>query len=488
MDRSEAEAIYESGRERCVGVMLELAAVVQQLGARCEQLEERIRRLEEQARRDSRTGSMPPSSDPPKTRQQRRAEARAKAKELWRGERKAGGQPGHPGAGRELRPEDQVDEIVDHYPPACRGCGREFTVDERRPGGRFGRHQVAELPPISVIVVEHRTHRLGCRACGAKTTARLPTGVGGSAFGPNMQAALVTLTARNRISRRGMIELASDLFGVAVSTGTVDAICQRVSDALAGPHAQLHDWVLDQSAVHVDETGWRTAGDGRALWTLTTPDAALFQIAEHCNRQQFQALVGPYPGIVISDRWNGFEHLDPRQRQVCWSHIERDFRRHSEGLAEQKIFGEHGLELTHRVFKAWRAYQHEHRDRDRLGAEIAPIQTELRELLEDASPKSRRTLWHRRFANNLLKVWPALWTFTILEGVEPTNNPAERALRGPVIHRKICHGTTSPGGERFAERAHSAAATCRLQGRSLFTYLRDLLVAHDRGDPFPALT
>jgi len=407
---------------------------------------------------------------------------------LLRGERKAGGQAGHRGTGRELKPEDQVDEIVDHYPEACRGCGRGFSADERRPVGRFGRHQVAELPPISVLLVEHRTHRLHCAGCGTRTTAPLPAGVGSSAFGANLQAALVTLTARNRISRRGMIELARDLFGVSVSTGTVDAICQRASDALAGPHAQLHDWVLDQGAVHVDETGWRTAGDGRALWTLTTPDAALFQIAKHCNREQFQALIGPYPGIVISDRWVGFEHRDPHQRQVCWSHIERDFRRHSEGLAEQKIFGEQGLELTHQVFRAWRAFQHEHHDRDRLAAEIAQVQTQLRALLEDASPKSKRTRWHRRFANNLLKVWPALWTFVTVEGVEPTNNPAERALRGPVIHRKLSHGTRSKDGERFAERAQSAAATCRLQNRSLFVYLRDLLIAHSRGDPFPALT
>ena len=485
MDRAEAEAVYDAGREACVEFLLELTLGYE---AQIARLEERIMRLEQQARRDSLTSSKPPSSDPPKTRQQRRAEARAKAKEVLRGERKAGGQPGHRGAGRELKPEDQVDEIVDHYPEACRGCGREFSVDERRPGGRFGRHQVAELPPISVILVEHRTHRLGCPGCGAKTTGGLPAGIAGSAFGPNLQAALVTLTARNRISRRGMIELARDLFGVTVSTGTVDAICQRASDALAGPHAQLHDWVLDQGAVHVDETGWRTAGDGRALWTLTTSGAALFQIAEHCNREQFQALIGPYPGIVISDRWNGFAHLDPHQRQVCWSHIQRDFRRHSEGLAEQKAFGERGLELTRRVFAAWRAYQHEHHDRRRLKAEIAPIQTELRQLLEDASPKSGRTRWHRRFANNLLKVWPALWTFVTIPGVEPTNNPAERALRGPVIHRKLSHGTSSTTGERFAERAQSAAATCRLQNRSLFAYLRDLITAHTRGDPFPALT
>ena len=140
------------------------------------------------------------------------------------------------------------------------------------------------------------------------------------------------------------------------------------------------------------------------------------------------------------------------------------------------------------MFTAWRAYQHEHHDRDRLQAEIAPIQTELRQLLENASPKSQRTRWHRRFANNLLKVWPALWTFTIIDGVEPTNNPAERALRGPVIHRKLSLGTQSDDGERFAERALSAAATCRMQHRSLFTYLSELIAAHNRGDPFPALT
>ncbi|MGZ6623777.1 MAG: IS66 family transposase [Solirubrobacteraceae bacterium] len=484
MDRAEAEAIYDAGREACVEFILDLAG-------RFAQHEDRLKRLEEQARQDSRTSSKPPSQDPPKTRAQRRAEARAKAKELMRREgerRKAGGQPGHRGAGRELRPEDQIDEIVDHYPDACGGCGRRFDDGQRRRGGRFGRHQVCELPPISVIVTEHRTHQLRCRGCRARTSARLPELIAASPFGPRLQAAVVTLTARHRLSRRGIVELARDLFGVTLSTGSVDAVCQRASDALAGPHLHLQDWVLDQGAVHVDETGWRTRGEGRALWTATTPEATFLQIAEHCNREQFDALIGStYPGIVVSDRWNGYSHLDPNHRQVCWSHLQRDFRRHADGLGEQKTFGEHGLELTGRVFAAWRSYQHEHHDRDHLRAEIAPIQAQLRALLEAASPKSQRTRWHRRFANNLLKVWPALWTFTIIGGVEPTNNPAERALRAPVIHRKVSLGTQSDNGERFAERALSAAGTCRLQRRSLFTYLSDLITAHTRGDPFPAL-
>ena len=485
MDRAEAEAIYDAGREVCVRFILDLAA-------RVERHEERLARLEAQAREDSRTSSLPPSSDPPKSRAQRRAEARAKAKELMRREgeqRRAGGQSGHSGAGRELRPEDEIDEIVDHYPQACGACRRRFAPEQRKPGQRYGRHQIAELPPISVTFTEHRTHQLRCRHCRARTSARVPVDVGGCAFGPRLQAAVVMLTAGHRVSRRGITELARDLFGVTLSTGSADAICQRATEALAGPHLQLADWVLDQGWVHVDETGWRTRGEGRALWTATTTGAAFFQIAEHCNREQFNQLVGTsYPGIVVSDRWNGYEHLDPARRQVCWSHIQRDFRRHCEGLAEQKIFGAQGLKLTRRVFAAWRAYQHEHHDRAQLQSEIEPIQTQLRQLLQDASPKSKRTRWHLRFANNLLKVWPALWTFTTHPGIEPTNNPAERALRSPVIHRKISLGTQSKNGERFAERAQSAAATCRIQRRSLFTYLTELLTAHNRGDPFPALT
>jgi transposase len=482
MERAEAEAVYDAGREACVEFLLELTARHERQIAR---LEARIERLEEQIRRNSRNSSKPPSSDPPKTRQQWRAEARAKAKELLEAEgerRKAGGQPGHRGSGRKLAPGDQVDEIVDHYPEACRGCGREFTEDERRPARRFGRHQVSELPSIAVVVSEHRTHRLRCPHCRAKTTA-----FWGSAFGPRLEAAVVTMSARNRISRRDMSELASELFGLSLASGTVDAICQRASAALAAPHERLAASVLASPALNVDETGWRTAGDARALWTATTPTAALFRVADDRHRDRLAEPIGAdYEGIVCSDRWWAYDHLDPDCRQACWEHLKRDFTRHAEGLAEQKAFGEAGLELTGRLFGAWRAFE-AHQDRRRLKRELTPIQAELRTLCERAGRKSKRTRHHRVFANNLLKIWPALWTFVAVDGVEPTNNAAERSLRGPVIHRKLSHGTRSDGGERFIERALSASVTCRLQGRSLFAYLSDLFTANSRGDPLPAL-
>lgn len=356
MERAEAEAVYDAGREACVEFIVELAARYERQIAR---LEARIERLEEQLRQNSRNSSRPPSTDPPKTRQERRAEARAKAKEQRRSERErreAGGQPGHPGSGRRLKPEDQVDEIVDHYPECCRGCGHRFGDDEREPTRRFGRHQVAELPEIAVVVSEHRTHRLRCPACRARTSAELPAELGGSAFGPRLRAAVVTMSARNRISRRDMAELASDLFGLDMSVGTVDAICRRASAALAEPHERLTAWVLAAPALNVDETGWRTAGNARTLWTATTPQAAIFRVAEDRHRDRLCELIGTdYEGIVCSDRWWAYDHLDPECRQACWEHLKRDFTRHSEGLAEQKAFGEGGVRLAKRVASvSWR--------------------------------------------------------------------------------------------------------------------------------------
>jgi hypothetical protein len=212
----------------------------------------------------------------------------------------------------------------------------------------------------------------------------------------------------------------------------------------------LVESVLSASAVNVDETGWFTAHEPRTLWTAVTSWAAIFRVAEDRHRDRLEELIGPqFKGILGSDRWWAYAHIDPESRQACWEHIKRDFHRHSEGLAEQKEFGTAGLELTKRLFKTWRSFQG-HQDRERLIGEMQPIQDELRVLLERAARKSKRTRLHRRFANNLLKIWPALFTFVTVESVEPTNNAAERALRGPVIHRKLSHGTQSEDGETFS--------------------------------------
>lgn len=484
LEREDAERIALAGgepaRELVLGLLDQLA-----------KLQGRVGRLEEQSRRSSRNSSSPPSQDQPKTRAERRREAARKAKAWSKREgekRKQGAQPGHKGSGRKLLPEDQMNEFRDHYPDCCSGCGREFQEQEKTPGETFGRHQVADLPPIAIVYTEHRTHHLPCPSCGKATAGKLPVEVAGSPFGAGVQAAVVTLTARNRVSRRDMSELAWELFGLGISTGAVDAICQRAAAALQDPHEQLVAEVLLSSAVNIDETGWFTEHEPRTMWTATTPSAAIFRICEDRHRDRLEELIGTdFTGIVCSDRWWAYDLLDPESRQACWEHIKRDFFKHSEGLAEQKEFGTAGLALTKRLFKTWHAFE-EHHDRARLIAEMKPIQDELRTLLEHAGRDSKRTRLHRRFANNLLKIWPALFTFVTVEGVQPTNNAAERSLRGPVIYRKLSHGTQSEDGETFIERALSVSVTCRLQTRSMFAYMRELLTAHARGDPLPTLT
>ncbi len=182
-----------------------------------------------------------------------------------------------------------------------------------------------------------------------------------------------------------------------------------------------------------------------------------------------------------------YDYLDPKRRQLCWAHLVRDFTAHSEGLGAQKQFGLAGLEIAERMFQIWDEFRRDG-DRAQMLTRIGPLKEELRALLTQAALKSAKTKRYRIFAGNLLKRWPALWTFATVPGVEPTNNHAERGLRGAVIYRKLSLGSQSAQGERTLERLLSASVTCRLRRRSLFLYLTDVLTAKIRGDPIPLLT
>jgi len=474
MERAEAEAILDGDRETALALLMRIDELIEAN----RRLEARVAELEQRLSRSSRNSSLPPSADPPSAPPRPRQAASG---------RERGGQPGHKGTSRLLLTLERVDEVVEHWPRRCR-CGHVFCTTEREAVGEPARHQVAELPPTAVILSEHRLQRLRCPDCGATTRAQLPAGVPPGAFGPRLQAAVATLSVRNRVSRRDTTELLRELFGAALSTGSIDAIVQHAGEALAEPHAQLADQIRSASAVNIDETGWRLRGGKRTLWGALTCRAAVFRIAEGRHRREAQALLGEeFAGIACSDRWWAYDYLDPERRQLCWAHLVRDFTAHSEGLGAQKEFGAAGLRVTGRLFAAWDECRWD-ADRARLSERIGPLQEELRALLEEAARKSTKTRYHRPFAKNLLKRWPALWTFASVPGVEPTNNHAERGLRGAVIYRKLSLGSQSEEGERTIERLLSASVTCRLQGRSLFAYLSDVLAAKIRGDPIPLLT
>ena len=474
MERAEAEAILDGERETAVAVLLRVGELIEAN----RRLEARVDELEQRLNRSSRNSSLPPSQDPPS--------APPRPQQAASGRRR-GGQAGHEGRNRPLLPLEQVDELLEHWPQRCHACARVFREEERNDAAAPQRHQVSELPPIAVRVSEHRLHRLRCPACAACTRAQLPAEVSRAAFGHRLQASVATLAVRNRVSRRDTVELVRDLFGADLSTGAVDAIVSRAGEALALPYAELRRHLREAPAVNIDETGWRLRGGRRALWGAITPLAAVFRVAPDRHQREAKTLLGEgFQGVACSDRWWAYNYLEPGRRQVCWSHLVRDFTAQSEGLEPEQSFGAAGLEIAARLFQAWHGFQ-ANGDRTQLIERVAPLRDELKQLLERCAGKSAKYKRTRGLARNLLKIWPALWTFSEVDGVEPTNNAAERALRGPVIHRKLSLGSQSEDGEHTIERLLSASVTCRLQHRSLFAYLTDVLNAKARGDPIPSL-
>jgi transposase len=422
VDRVEAEAIYDAGREVVVAVLLRMDEQIRRLEERVVRQDERIAELERRLSRSSRNSSAPPSSDPP---------SRPKRSKDSSG-RKRGAQDGHEGHGRSLLPAWAVDEVVEHWPSRCR-CGHVFGESEHVAVGSPARHQVEELPPINVKVTEHRAQRLRCPECGQRTRAKLPDEVARSCFGARLEAAVTTLSVRNRVSRDDAVELIEELFGARISSGTVDAILTRAASALAEAHDDLLDRLRSAPALNMDETGWRTAGERRALWGIFDSRHAYFSVESDRGEDHAKKLLAGTKAIVTSDRWWAYTHLPLRRRQLCWAHLRRDFKAHAEGLAAEREFGEHGLALCERVFWAWEVFTHTS-DRRELKRTIRSLQRTYKPIIRSYAAKRARNKRCRGMAKNLLKAWPALWTFAGHEGVQPTNNHAE--VRHEVTRNK----------------------------------------------------
>ncbi|MGH2745812.1 MAG: IS66 family transposase, partial [Thermoleophilaceae bacterium] len=432
MERAEAEAIYAQGRDAVVAVLLRMDEQIQRLEQRVTQQDGRIAQLERRLGRSSRNSSQPPSADPP-------GDPPRGGK--GRSGRKRGAQPGHEGTGRELLPTAAVDEVVVHWPAQC-DCGRVFGEEDLTALGKSVRHQVEELPRLAVTVTEHQCPRVCCPGCGRRRRAELPSDVAASAFGPRFHAAVAVLSVRNRVSRRDVVECCEQLFGARISSGTVDAILGRVADALELPDVDLLERVRAAGAVNMDETGWRTAGKRRALWGAFTARHAVVRVRADRHEDHARELLADTKAIVTSDRWWAYTHLPLKRRQVCWAHLRRDFKAHTEGLGAEKAFGEAGLKVCEELFWSWEIFQHT-RDRKELRRRVRALRRELKPILRTYAGKAPRYKYCRGMARNLLKVWPALWTFAEHRGVEPTNNHAERALRGAVIYRKLSLGSQS---------------------------------------------
>ncbi len=436
-------------------------------------LRERLAQVEEQQRQHSQNSSRPPSSDPPGA--PRRPPRRSSG-------HPPGGQPGHPGAYRALKPPDEVAHIEVVRPAHCAQCGGRLAGADPTPL----RHQVTELPRPRAETVEYQLHRLACAACGSVTTPPLPVGVPTGAFGPRLQAIVSLLGGRYQLSDRQVQEVLATLFGVELGLGSVPALKQATSAALAAPVAEAQAYVQAQGQANVDETGWREARRKAWLWVAVTTWVSVFLIHASRGSQAAKALLGAdFAGIAGTDRWSGYRWLGVARRQLCWAHLKRDFAAFVERGGASAALGTALLTQVEPLFALLQRVRDGTLRHADLARASAPVRQEVAALLRyGARCEHAKTA---KTCQNLLAVEAALWTFVQVAGVEPTNNAAERAIRPAVLWRKRSGGTQSAAGSRFVERLLTTVTTLRQQQRDVLGYLTAACDAANHGRPAPSL-
>ena len=431
----------------------------------------RIEELEARLAQNSSNSSRPPSSDPPWSPSRRSGK---------RSRRKRGGQPGHEGHHRELLPPEQVDAVVDHRPTHCWQCGRALVGDDPHPH----RHQVTEIPVLKPQTTEHREHTLPC-SCGYINHGEMPPEVRWSNFGPRLTIVVGVLAGVYRLSQRNIEQLLGDLFHVEISLGSVPRLEHRVSESVAVPVAEAQAAVAQAPAVHADETSWREAKQKAWLWVVATVSLAVFAIRRSRGANVARELLDGFRGILCTDRWCGYAWVDAARRQLCWAHLKRDFLGFAEHGPEARRLSQALGRQRRRMIGLWHRVRDGTLDRADFQKRMRPIGAQIVMLLREATGLSSRAVAGK--CREILKLQDALFTFVHVEGVEPTNNAAEHALRHAVIWRKTSFGTDSEGGSRFVERMLTVVTSLRLQHRNVVEWLTTAYEAKLRRQQAPSL-
>ena len=444
-----------------------LQAGIVELNLRIVELESQVKKLTPQ------NSSVPPSTVHPHGKPNR--------KPLPGKKRKQGGQQGHKRTIRELIPSDQCDDVIERKPDACRKCGGDLELDGLNPT----RHQVWELPPIKPVVIEHRLLRGHCRCCGITTQAELPEGVPTGQCGPRLAAFTGLLMGHFRQSKRRTASFLCDLLNIPCSPSWTVKIQNHVSHAISSCYEELREKLQSQAQLFVDESPTKEKNTKAWLWVAVAPFFAVFGIFGNRKRESLQALVGNYAGIILNcDRAKMY--LDGKKLQWCWSHLRRDIQKLIESNDNQvKRLGNDLIRQQKLLFEHWRRYKAKETSWEEFQILARPVRDEFNSLLLRGRFSGNKKLIG--FCNELYPRREHLWTFIEVQGIEPTNNTAERALRPAVIYRKLSFGTQSASGSRYLERILTISETCRLQGRNAYQFLIDAMEAKFAGLAPPSL-
>ncbi len=454
-------------------ILIAKVAKIDALEAANVALAKRVEELEEKLNQNSSNSSKPPSTDPPNK--------KGKGRKHKGKKRKPGGQPGHPRHERTLIPVEDVDNVIPLKPPHCNNCGHHLEGEDSQPE----RHQVTEVPPVRPVVTEYQLHGLECPCCSHVTKATLPQGVPHGAFGPRLQAIVAACSGIYHLSRRTVQGLMQDLYGVEMSLGSVVNSEQTVSDDLEAPVAEAHDHVAEQPVVNADETGWREGNRRAWLWVAVSSLVTVFMVHARRGAVAARLLLGDFAGVLVTDRWSAYSKWPTHMRQLCWAHLLRDFEAISERKGESARIGEALLEQAELMFQWWHRVRDGTLKRSTFKQKMFFVRNRVEVLLAEGQvcehSKTEGT------CTAILKLKKALWTFVRVEGVEPTNNIAERAVRDAVLWRKTSFGCHSEKGSRFVERMLTVKATLKQQDRNVIDYIVQVREASLRNQPMPSL-
>jgi transposase len=237
----------------------------------------------------------------------------------------------------------------------------------------------------------------------------------------------------------------------------------------------------DEPVLNVDETGWRNNAEKRYLWAFVALQYVVFTIAATRGSEVLVRLLGAvFRGVLCSDRFRAYLKYHSGKAQFCWAHLKRNLLGIVEFTKSSAVerFCRDALAEHARLFRLWHKFRGGQISRPQLMFRSLPIQKRISALAERHLASRHPEV--RNLATALFQHNERLYTFLEQEGVEPTNNSAERSLRTGVQWRKICFGNRSAAGELATARLLTVAGTCRLQKLNVLAYLSVAIACHRR--------
>ncbi len=375
-------------------------------------------------------------------------------------EKKPPGRPkGHQAAWRP-QPE-QVDETVVVDPPqGCEHCGGALI--DLRTQEQF----VDELPVMTVHRRRFVTTSGFCPCCKCRTHRRHPdqisvaTGAAGTSIGPNAAAFAVRLRVQLGAPLEKIAAVLQDQFGLRVSAGGLFGIFSNTAQCLDATYQAIAAAIRSGKVAHVDETGWWVRSLTNWAWVFANDQFTLFVITNSRSHKVALRVLGPnFGGCLVSDCLAVYNVLPYELKSKCLAHFLRTLkdieRLQTRGAVN---FPRRAIALLKEAITL--AAERATLDADEFSRRRANIGHRIGELLAGKITDSKNL----KIANRLRKHQANLLTFLYQEGVDATNNLAERQLRPLVLSRKISAGNKTERGAKVTETLTSVFATCRQQG------------------------